>query len=72
MENHIKLLDLCETMLTFSIKYFSYNCLRVSLFALHFGGLGSWTMLAFWVKFNYKGCAGTRGSLENNYILACY
>lgn len=72
MENHIKLLDVCETMLTFNIKYFNYNCLRVTLFALHFGELGYRTALAFWVKFNYKGCAGTRSSLENNYTLACY
>lgn len=71
-ENHTKLLDLCEIMLTFSIKYFNYNCLRVALFALHFGGLGNRKMVAFWVKFNYKGCAGARGSLENTYTLPCY
>lgn len=72
MENHIKLLGLCETMLTFSKKYFSYNHLRVTLLALHFGKLGNRTMLGFWVKLNYKGCAGTRGSLENNSTLAFY
>lgn len=66
MEKHIKLLVLWEIMLTFSKKYFSYNHLGIPLFGLHFRELGDKKMLVFWVKFDYKGCAGTRGSLEDS------
>lgn len=66
MEKHIKLLVLWELKLTFCKKYFSYNHLGTPMFALHFGEPSDKKMLFFWVKFNYKGCAGTRGSLKDS------
>lgn len=62
MENYIKLLGLLKTMLTFSKNYLNYNCLRVTLLALHPGELGNRTMLFSGSNSTTKAVQGQEGA----------